>query len=385
MNYFNEIIKLDPVNHYIVFTASDLKLLKKNISLTDISTLEEKLAYLLDEPYYNVMMKKRGLVRHINRHNYVSLATYYHPNPDTPDGLPYIQKDGYSNSEGEKYDKDKLRNTAFICYYELLLYYLTENLKYYEDAKKRMLTFFVDTKTRMLPNMNHGQMIKGVNDGRGIGIIDFSANFTYPLILLESLSELGKIEGKFYSQIKKWLRSFLNWVEYSDIALQERDAKNNHGIMFDFLKLVLYRIFKFENEKKALVYSFIDQRLTISFDKDGSMPLELKRTKSKSYSLMGFKAIYDFAHLVPEYNLYDLSWYYRNVNFSIKNGFQFLLKNLVIKENWPYEQVVSFDKATLVPLVVEAKRLFTEYETLQLPVCGIIDDVIIIIGKALIK
>ncbi len=382
MDYF-DIIRLDPVNHYIVLKEADLIKIKNSISKKEINILEEKLNYLLDEPYYNVMMKPRGLVRNINRHNYVSLATYYHPNPNTESGLPYIQKDGYANPEGEKFDKDKLRKTAYICYYELLLYYLTDNVKYYEDAKKRILTFFVDSKTKMLPNMNHAQMIRGVNMGRGIGIIDFSANFSYTLILLHSLYKMNKIEIKFYDKFKRWLSAYLDWLEYSDIALEERDSKNNHGIMYDFLKLVLYRIFNKKKEIKSLVYSFIDQRLQNSFAEDGSMPLELARTKSISYSLMGFKGIFDFAHLLDDYDLYDLNWYYKKVNFEIKNGFNFLLQHLVISEDWKYSQVVTFDKATLVPLITEAKIIFSQWKDIKYPEDDVIDDVVLLVGKSL--
>jgi hypothetical protein len=36
-----------------------------------------------------------------NRHDYVSLSLYKWPNPNTPDGLPYIKRDGESNPEPE--------------------------------------------------------------------------------------------------------------------------------------------------------------------------------------------------------------------------------------------------------------------------------------------
>ena len=34
-----------------------------------------------------------------NKHDYVSLAPYWWPNPNTPNGLPYIRKDGEINPE----------------------------------------------------------------------------------------------------------------------------------------------------------------------------------------------------------------------------------------------------------------------------------------------
>lgn len=63
--------------------------------------------------------------------------------------------------------------------------------------KRRLTVFFLNEETKMLPNMNHAQLIRGVNLGRGIGIIDFSANMSYVLILIKSLLELGYVEDNF--------------------------------------------------------------------------------------------------------------------------------------------------------------------------------------------
>lgn len=386
MRYFEEVIKYDPVNHYLVLTKEELLTLKQNISEIEIKELERKVEYFRELPFYTMMDKAKEICLGINPHNYISLATYHWPNPNTKDGLPYIQKDGYSNPEGDKFDKNRLRKTAFICYYELLLYFLTDKKEYYEDVKKRITIFFIAKETRMFPNMNHSQMIKGVNKGRGIGIIDFAANFTYSLVLLQSLFELEKIEGDFFNQFKKWLKAFMNWLEASDIALQERDSKNNHGTMYDFLLLTLYDIFGCKKKIKMLVYSFINLRLVPQIKEDGSMPLELARTKSKSYSLMGLKGIFDFAKIAlkSEYNLWNLQWYYRSLPDKLKDGALFLIEHLLKKpELWLWEQVTIFDKTTLLPLVYEAKKRYN-IDALELALTGEnLDDLLPIIIKNL--
>ena len=38
-------------------------------------------------------------------HDYVSIATYFWPNPDTPDGLPYVSRDGRLSPDFHKYDR----------------------------------------------------------------------------------------------------------------------------------------------------------------------------------------------------------------------------------------------------------------------------------------
>ena len=44
----------------------------------------------------------------IDKHDYVSLAPYWWPDPDKPDGLPYIHKDGQTNPEHNQYDRPLL-------------------------------------------------------------------------------------------------------------------------------------------------------------------------------------------------------------------------------------------------------------------------------------
>lgn len=381
MDYFKEIIKTDPVNHYFVLTSDRLIKLKKHIKNNEINLLVEKLSYLKHKPYFTVVDKDIKDCYGVNRHNYISLATYYWPNSETTSGLPYIQKDGYANPEGDKYDKDRLRETSFISYYELLLYYLTENREYYYDVKRRLTMFFLKKDTKMFPNMNHAQMIRGINSGRGIGIIDFSANMTYTLILLKSLYELNLIEKDFYADILGWLRKFLDWLRYSDIALQERDASNNHGTMYDFLLLVLYDIFKNNKEIKSLVYFFINERLIKQIALDGSLPKELARTKSKSYSLMGIKGMYDIAAIVKSYgyDLYNLDWYYKEVKVNIKDGIKYIVDNLIVKDNWQGKQVTYFDYATLLPTLYEAYSLDLVKDTNIVEKYEYIDDLLKII------
>ena len=388
MDYFKEIAKVDPVNHYLVFTKDRLLKLKENINSEDIKQLEIDLSYLLRKPYYTVTSKDKNICFGINNHNYISLATYYWPNPETIDNLPYIQRDGYPNPEGDKYDKDKLRETAFIIYYELLLYYLTDNKEYYYDMKRRLYVFFLLAKTKMLPNMSHAQMIKGKNLGRGIGIIDFSANMTYSVILLKTLYDLGLVDNKLYNDFKNWLKPFYKWLTTDLVALEEMVAHNNHGTMYDFLLLSICYYLELDKDINLILYRLIDTRLFNQVASDGSLPLELARTKSKSYSMMGLKGFTDSAILLKEYgfNLYDLSWYFKDSdNYILNRALNYILNNLILEDNWNYEQVAKFDESTKLPLLLEGyfNNLISKEFNFNKMVC--IDNILKIIITNLLK
>ena len=47
-----------------------------------------------------------------DKHDYMSQARYFWPDPAKPDGLPYINRDGISNPELNKLDRNRLGTTA---------------------------------------------------------------------------------------------------------------------------------------------------------------------------------------------------------------------------------------------------------------------------------
>lgn len=312
--------------------------------------------FLYENENRSVIYKKNN-IDGIDKNDYVSLATYYWPNLNTKDGLPYILKDGLSNPEGDNYDKQNLRELAFMIYYQCILYYLSDDKKYYEIIKKNINYYFLDKKTGMNPNMNHGQMIKGVNLGRGIGLIDFTANMSYALYMLKLLNDINYIEKDFYDKLKKWLEKFYKWYVNSEIALEEKYALNNHGIFYDFGLIVLSDILN--KEVVSLVYQMVELRIKKQII-EGKMPLELKRTKSKNYALMAIKGIYDFSTISSKYgyNLYEINkWYKDKIEIDIMDVEDYLYEKLINKtSNWNYEQIINFDEATLLPLIFEKSK-----------------------------
>lgn len=363
MNYFKEAICFDPVNYYLMLKKEDLLHLKSKIDKDEIEILKKKLEgiHISYPKEKRSVIYKKEILEGVDKKDYVSLATYYWPNPDTPSHLPYIARDGEANPEGFDYDKDKLRELAYISYYQGLLYYLTEDKRYYEELKENIIYFFLDEETGMNPNLEHAQLIRGVNLGRGIGIIDFTANFSYTLRLLKILNELEFIEEEFYYSLGSWLSKLAHWMCYSKIGLEEKYAKNNHGIFYDLGLAVIFDYLGNSLEMAPLVSQMIEYRLVAQIEADGSMPAENQRTKSKNYSLMAIKGIYDFNTIVKEYgfDLYEVNnWYCRKVQFDIKKAIEFILERLVLKKkDWNFKQIIPFDEGTLLPLLYECKKM----------------------------
>ena len=125
---------------------------------------------LKDGPF--TIVNKQHPLPSVDLHDYVSLAPYFWPDPNKPDGLPYIRRDGERNPEFQEYDARPLNEMSGRVYTLALTGYLTGNAKYSARAAELLRAWFFDPATRMNPNLDHAQLVKGTNLGRGTGIIE---------------------------------------------------------------------------------------------------------------------------------------------------------------------------------------------------------------------
>ena len=153
-----------------------------------------------------------------NKHDYMSLAPYYWPDPSKPDGLPYIRKDGQTNPEVKEYkDKEYLPKLCESVHALSLAYYFSGEKVYAEHAAKLIRVWFLDTATRMNPNLNFGQAMKGTNTGRGAGMIDTRH-------LVKVVDAIGLLQtSKYWTQqdqqgMKEWFTAFLDCMQTSKIG-----------------------------------------------------------------------------------------------------------------------------------------------------------------------
>ena len=81
----------------------------------------------------SVMMKEKTPASG-DKHDYMSLSRYFWPDPSKPDGLPYISRDGVSNPELERYDRNRLSTMADGVTTLSLAWYFSGDEKYARKA-----------------------------------------------------------------------------------------------------------------------------------------------------------------------------------------------------------------------------------------------------------
>lgn len=354
--YFEEI-----VNNLYMFQVSDLDQLKQQLNKMDLQQLEELLNEGISMRIHSVTEKKH-LAPSKNPHDYMSCSIYHWPNPNTEDGLPYVERDGVDNPEAIHGDKESLRTLAYITYLSALLYYFTEEEKYMDIIIKYNSFWFIAEETKMNPNLRYAQCIPGVNDGEPGGIIDYAASYSYALNLLRILNQKGALPKAFYQDMRSWHKEFLEWLYTSEQGGIEGKRINNQGSLYD---LLILNVTCFIQEEQSMVersYQKVLHRLHEQIDEDGKMPYELVRTKSKSYTTMGLKMLLETAYLLMNYG------YSFQENEDLTRAYTYVMPHY-LNHTWDYAQIKTFDAYRgyyilyLFKKVVGLKTKFTMEET----------------------
>ena len=168
-----------------------------------------------------------------DKHDYMSRATYFWPDPSKPDGLPYIRHDGQTNPENRKItDHEEFGRMCTAARALALAWYFTGKADYSNRAALLLRTWFLDRATKMNPNLEFAQAIMGVNTGRGTGLID-----TRPLV--DAIDAAGLLAGSTAwtaaddNGLHDWFTQYLHWMRTSKNGMDEDAAKNNHGNWYD--------------------------------------------------------------------------------------------------------------------------------------------------------
>ncbi|HEY3395449.1 MAG TPA: alginate lyase family protein [Lacipirellulaceae bacterium] len=294
-----------------------------------------------------------------NKHDYLSLAPYWWPDPKSPTGLPYIRRDGERNPEIYKI-RNRLDLGEFADAVDALAlaWYFTGDKRYADRAALLVRTWFHDPATRMNPNLRFGQGIPGINTGRGVGLIEtrMFSRVVDSVGLIESSASWTEADRRGMQQ---WFAAFLNWMLESENGREEAAAKNNHGTYYD-VQIASFALFLDKRDLAAKVLREAGQkRIAVQVAPDGRQPLELARTKAWSYSVGNLAGLMTLARLAEHVDV-DLWNFKSEGGASIRAALDFLAPFATQERTWTYQQINGFDADLLHPLLYKAAAKYPD-------------------------
>ncbi len=311
---------------------------------------------------------KTGVPPSGSKHDYMTLAPFFWPNPDTPDGMPYIRRDGRVNPETRDDYTDFREKNRFFSAVDVLgkAFFFSGEEEYADKAISLIRAWFIDSATLMNPHLNYGQGIPGHTEGRPFGIIEFGG-IRNVLSTLEILKYKTALDEDTEEGVRQWLSEYSNWLQTSELGVLESTRSNNHGTTYD---VQLYNIFLYLGEIdqiRTLMETVSKERIDSQIEPDGSQPHELHRTRSHSYSITNLAAFTRLAVLGKKVNV-DL-WNYESPDGgSIKKAYEFMIQYLVTDKEWEHQQISSLEasKVRFANLLRNTGKEFDEAEYLEI-------------------
>jgi Alginate lyase len=295
-----------------------------------------------------------------DKHDYMSQAPYFWPDPATSNGLPYIRRDGERNPEIDKINNHRVKDQMEDAVETLALaYYFKEDESYAERAAQLLRTFFLDPQTRMNPNLQFAQGIPGINTGRGIGLIE-TRGLTRVVDAIGLLAGSKSWTASDQRGMEDWFSKFLAWMLESKNGKDESAAKNNHGTYYD-VQVVSFSLFLKKTELATeVLLTARSKRIAVQIEPDGRQPLELARTKAWGYSVGNLDGLMKLARLGENLGI-DL-WNYKTADGrSIHKALAFLVP-FALGEKWTYQQLGEWPPQQLFPLLRSAGQKYQDSE-----------------------
>lgn len=268
--------------------------------------------------------------------DFYSEGDYWWPNPEDLDG-PYTRKDGQTNPENFVAHRLAMRDLSRWVASLTAAYKITKDKKYADKALEHLSAWFIESSTKMNPNLLYAQAIKGRVTGRGIGIID-TIHLIEVVKSIQVLQQLGYLKKTDLVGLKDWFNQYVTWLTTHEYGLAEKDHGNNHSTWW----AAQVAAFADLAERPAILADCRNQYkklLTAQMDKKGGFPDELKRTKPYNYSLFNIEGYVVLAKIAatPSDNL----WTYKTGNGSLKKAIDFMLPGIQDKTKWTYPKDVQ--------------------------------------------
>ncbi len=340
----------------LLLTEDDARMIGEALRRNDAPLRRLADAALEKGPWNVTGHRPKGI--EVPPHEYYSEGPYWWPDPKNPNG-PYIRKDGERNPE--RFD-DNHRDIGAMCTAALSLgmgaCFLKDD-RYAAHARKILNAWFLDPETRMNPNLEFGQAVRGINTGRGTGIID-TVSLIHGVQGIALLEYAGKLDAELAAGLRRWFADYLRWMTTSEKGLDEKKSGNNHATWWT-AQVAAYAGFTGDTVARKMAWDHYRNVLLAQIQPDGSCPREEARTRSLSYSVYNLDA---FSVLCRQAQLDDVDLW-----GGLERAVKYLTPYVEHPETWHKQQIAPFDPKGIVypglaALGLRSAELFKVYHSL---------------------
>ena len=267
-------------------------------------------------------------------HDFFSMSDYYWPDPEKPDGKPFVQRDGQSYPGLFNEHRRAVMGLRDAVAALAAAYRVTGEERYAAKAADLLRVFFVDAETRMSPNLEHAQVIVGKSTPtRGIGIID-TLHLAEVAVAVRSLAGSRSCPPELMAGLRGWFHDYLAWLRDSERGQSEARHPNNHAVAYWLQVAAFCQVAPDEALLAECRRQFKEVFVAVQMAPDGSFPLELKRTKPYAYSIFQLDNLASLCQLLSTTE--DNLWTFQLPDGrGMRKALAYLYPFLADKSAWP--------------------------------------------------
>jgi hypothetical protein len=293
--------------------------------------------YLREGPWTVTSERPKDL--DLDIHDYYSEAPYWWPDPANPTG-PFVRKDGLVNPARFQANKAALNAMCDAVFSLGTAAYLLDDPRYGKRAALVIHAWFINPQTRMNPDLEYAQAIRGSLGGRSAGILDGRV-FIQAIQGMEFLANTGAWDPKDQRAVREWFAEYLRWLTHGKFGNDEKRSGNNHASWWT-AQVAAIATFTGDNATAQMAFAFYrDSIFPAQIRKDGSAPREEARTRSLYYSSFNAEA-FSMVCRIAQVRGIDLWTAHTKDGATLSTVIDYLTPYLKEPNRWRREQISAY-------------------------------------------
>lgn len=309
----------------------------EQLTLEEIANYQQQCGNILDTELPSITQNTSEIKKITGVNNFTSFAPYYHPDPNSTTGFPYIRIDGTRNLESRNSSDNKYLGPMFSLLYPLcLLYYFTKNEDYAIKAIQALQTFFINEETKMNPDLTYSGIVIGnsMDDLRIRGAIIDTNNLSIFPDLIELLKSSPHWTIGIENGMISWFDSLSNWFKTSPRGVLQ--SGYSHNIKTSYMKQLCSYLCACGKEVEARTYleNNLTALLSSQIDNDGKQVLEMNRVKNRHYSNFNLTLLVNLATIANSLGINVWNYEDETGKGSIKKAMKYLAHYYLHPSEW---------------------------------------------------
>ncbi|KAF8898582.1 alginate lyase-domain-containing protein [Infundibulicybe gibba] len=222
---------------------------------------------------------------------------------------PYVVRDGQVNPDVRTLNGvGAIGEASQATLYNAIAYALEGSPEHSRNAAAFVEWFFLNAPTRMNPNMNFGQIVRGPGpkgrQGTFTGVLDLRGivKVVNAVQILRTSGSPEWTDNKHQGMVE-WSTEYVNWLDTSDIGKSTATRPNNHGTFYVSQVTALSLLSGNNQRARQFLQEFFSKQFMDQIAASGEQPFEAARTRPFHYRCFNLEALITNAKLGDQLGL----------------------------------------------------------------------------------